>query len=115
MVEISATDSQSQVPSSINRVYSLVHPDLVSVPFTYASGVVLPLMGFWNSVIYITTSWTPCKMLFRGLFCNIPHQPSTASRGRSSNSFEERPRRSTKTSEETVSESLKGLASSDAV
>ncbi|KAL8930462.1 MAG: hypothetical protein Q9208_000646 [Pyrenodesmia sp. 3 TL-2023] len=24
--------------------------DLVSIPFTYASAVVLPLMGFWNSV-----------------------------------------------------------------
>ena len=34
------------------------------MPFTYASSVVLPLMGFWNSVIYITTSWTACKFLF---------------------------------------------------
>ncbi|KAL8649165.1 MAG: hypothetical protein Q9226_005688 [Calogaya cf. arnoldii] len=52
------------VPSSINRVYSLIHPDRVSIPFTYASAVVLPLMGFWNSVIYITTSWSACKALF---------------------------------------------------
>lgn len=56
------------VPSSINRVYSLIHPDLISVPFTYASAVVLPLMGFWNSVIYITTSWSACKDLFFTLF-----------------------------------------------
>ncbi len=55
-----------QVPSSINRVYSLIHPSLVSVGFTYASGIVLPLMGFWNSVIYITTSWTAVRMLFSG-------------------------------------------------
>lgn len=48
----------------MNRVYSLIHPDLVSIPFTYASAVVLPLMGFWNSVIYITTSWGACKNLF---------------------------------------------------
>lgn len=54
------------VPSSINRVYSLIYPDLISVPFSYASGVVLPLMGFWNSVIYITTSWAAVKMLFSG-------------------------------------------------
>lgn len=56
----------SQVPSSINRVYSLVHPSLISVPFTYASGIVLPLMGFWNSVIYVTTSWAAVRMLFSG-------------------------------------------------
>lgn len=54
----------TQVPSSINRAYSLVYPDLVSLPFTYASGIVLPLMGFWNSVIYITTSWPAVRGLF---------------------------------------------------
>ncbi|MCJ1470201.1 hypothetical protein MMC07_008846 [Pseudocyphellaria aurata] len=59
------------VPSSINRIYSLVYPSLISVPFTYASGVLLPLVGFWNTIIYITTSWTPCKMLFRGIFSDI--------------------------------------------
>lgn len=41
-----------------------MHPGLVSLPFTYASGVVLPLMGFWNSVIYITTSWHAVRLLF---------------------------------------------------
>ena len=60
----------SQVPSSINRVYSLIHPSLVSLPFTYASGVVLPLMGFWNSVIYITTSWAAVRLLFSGKLDN---------------------------------------------
>ncbi|KAL8828402.1 MAG: hypothetical protein Q9170_006617 [Blastenia crenularia] len=58
------------VPSSMNRVYSLIHPDLISIPFTYASAVVLPLMGFWNSVIYITTSWGACKDLFFNCFFN---------------------------------------------
>ncbi|KAI4219439.1 MAG: hypothetical protein L6R36_008322 [Xanthoria steineri] len=52
------------VPSSINRVYSLIYRDSVSIPFTYASAVVLPLMGFWNTVIYITTSWSACKDVF---------------------------------------------------
>ncbi|MCJ1272515.1 hypothetical protein MMC21_000301 [Puttea exsequens] len=56
------------VPSSINRVYSLVHPELVSLPFTYASGIVLPLMGFWNAVIYFTTSWSAVRSLFADLF-----------------------------------------------
>jgi hypothetical protein len=63
---IQFTNDQPQVPSSINRAYSLVHPDLVSLPFTYASGIVLPLMGFWNSVIYITTSWPAVRALFSG-------------------------------------------------
>ncbi|MCJ1402711.1 hypothetical protein MMC11_005932 [Xylographa trunciseda] len=45
------------VPSSIFRVYSLVHPGTTSWPLAFSAGVVLPLMGFWNSVIYTTTSW----------------------------------------------------------
>ena len=56
------------VPSSINRVYSLIYPDTVSVPYAYAAGVVLSLMGFWNSVIYITTTRDACKTLFSALF-----------------------------------------------
>ena len=56
------------VPSSINRVYSLIHPEAVSVQYAYAAGVVLSLMGFWNSVIYIATSWRACKNLFAGIF-----------------------------------------------
>ena len=62
--------NHSQVPSSINRVYSLIHPSLVSLPFTYASGIVLPLMGFWNAVIYVTTSWAAVRLLFSGKLDN---------------------------------------------
>ena len=56
------------VPSSINRVYSLIYPNSISVPYAYAAGVVLSLMGFWNSVIYITTSRAACRTLFLNLF-----------------------------------------------
>jgi len=59
------------VPSSINRVYSLIHPDSVSVSYSFAAGIVLSLMGFWNSVIYITTSWRACKILFDGMFRRV--------------------------------------------
>ncbi|MCJ1382530.1 hypothetical protein MMC17_005643 [Xylographa soralifera] len=45
------------VPSSLFRVYSLAHPATTSWPLAYAAGLVLPLMGFWNAVIYTTTSW----------------------------------------------------------
>ncbi|CAD6594551.1 MAG: hypothetical protein ASARMPREDX12_009539 [Alectoria sarmentosa] len=56
------------VPSSINRVYSLIYPESISVPYAYAAGIVLSLMGFWNSVIYITTSRAACRTLFLNLF-----------------------------------------------
>lgn len=56
------------VPSSINRVYSLIYPEEISVPYAYAAGIVLSLMGFWNSVIYITTSRAACGILFSNLF-----------------------------------------------
>lgn len=56
------------VPSSINRVYSLIYPESISVPYAYAAGIVLSLMGFWNSVIYIATSRAACRTLFSGLF-----------------------------------------------
>ncbi|KAI4165523.1 MAG: hypothetical protein LQ342_000935 [Letrouitia transgressa] len=61
----------TKVPSSMNRVYSLIHPELVSIPFTYASAIVLPLMGFWNSVIYITTSWAATKDICCSILGNI--------------------------------------------
>lgn len=56
------------VPSSINRVYSLIYPGSISVPYAYAAGIVLSLMGFWNSVIYIATSRAACRTLFLTLF-----------------------------------------------
>jgi hypothetical protein len=52
------------VPSSINRVYSLAHPEIVSFPLLFISAFVLPLQGFWNAVIYIVTSLPACKALF---------------------------------------------------
>ena len=56
------------VPSSIDRLYSLVHPELISVLLTCASAIVLPLIGFWNFVISITISWAACKMLCSSIF-----------------------------------------------
>lgn len=56
------------VPSSINRVYALVHPNHVPKSYEYAAGIVLSLMGFWNSVIYIATSRAACKSLVQKVF-----------------------------------------------
>lgn len=51
------------IPSSTNRLYSLARNGQISLPLEYMSAFVLPLQGFWNAVIYITTSWKACKML----------------------------------------------------
>ncbi|KAH7149190.1 G-protein coupled receptor [Dactylonectria estremocensis] len=51
------------IPSSANRVYSLVHgKDLVALE--YMGAIVLPLQGFWNALIYIVTSRKACRSLF---------------------------------------------------
>ena len=98
------------VPSSINRLYSLAHPDLISVPFTYASAVVLPLMGFWNCVIYITTSWAACQSLFTNLSSNGKAR-AAAALNRSKPVPESRQANANrKTRSGSISDSMKGLA-----
>ncbi len=52
------------IPSSANRVFSVVHVDRVSVPLEYMSAFVLPLQGFWNAIIYVVTSWKACQTLW---------------------------------------------------
>lgn len=51
------------IPSSANRVYSIVHPSTIPT-LEFMSAFVLPLQGFWNAIIYATTSWTACKNLW---------------------------------------------------
>jgi hypothetical protein len=51
------------IPSSANRVYSVIHAKEVSTTLEFMSAFVLPLQGFWNAVIYIVTSWKACKTL----------------------------------------------------
>ncbi|KAK0635688.1 hypothetical protein B0T17DRAFT_485101 [Bombardia bombarda] len=55
------------LPSSANRVYSVVHTNKASMPLEYMSAFVLPLQGFWNAIIYIVTSWKACEMLYDDL------------------------------------------------
>ena len=52
------------IPSSANRVYSVLNPGEVSMVLEYLSSFVLPLQGFWNGIIYAVISWEACKMLF---------------------------------------------------
>ena len=53
------------IPSSANRVYSYVHPGQISPGLEFASAFVLPLQGFWNGLIYATTSIPACKSFWR--------------------------------------------------
>ncbi|KAL8831086.1 MAG: hypothetical protein Q9191_001067 [Dirinaria sp. TL-2023a] len=63
------------VPSSINRVYSLAYPNTITISNEYAAGVVLSLMGFWNSVIYFTTSRAACKdLILRAMGMSQPEE-----------------------------------------
>ncbi|TQN74691.1 G-protein coupled receptor 1 [Colletotrichum shisoi] len=52
------------VPSSANRVYSVIHTRKSSTPLEFMSAFVLPLQGFWNALIYVVTSWKACKTLW---------------------------------------------------
>ncbi|KAI9707382.1 MAG: hypothetical protein M1836_000343 [Candelina mexicana] len=60
------------VPSSINRVYSLAHPDRSNVVLNYMSATVLPLQGFWNAIIYIATSRQACSAYWQTLRGRVP-------------------------------------------
>ncbi|MCJ1438339.1 hypothetical protein MMC27_007727 [Xylographa pallens] len=62
------------VPSSLFRVSSLAHPGPPSWPLAFAAALVLPLMGFWNAVIYTATSWRAVPRLLP-LGRPAPQQP----------------------------------------
>lgn len=59
------------IPSSANRLYSLLYDNRISIPLTFMAAFVLPLQGFWNAVIYIFTSWSACVELFQDLKVSI--------------------------------------------
>ncbi|GAB1314881.1 G-protein coupled receptors family 2 profile 2 domain-containing protein [Madurella fahalii] len=52
------------IPSSANRVYSVIHQGQASLALEYMSAFVLPLQGFWNAIIYLVTSWKAVQMLW---------------------------------------------------
>lgn len=55
----------SQVPSTVNRAYSLAYPNSHNFALNYVSSFVLPLQGFWNSIIYMSISWPAFKTVYR--------------------------------------------------
>lgn len=58
------TNEVSQVPSTVNRLSTLIDSEYVSLGLNWAAVTVIPLQGFWNSVIYFTISRRECKALF---------------------------------------------------
>jgi hypothetical protein len=52
------------VPSTINRLQQFINKDKYIFGLNLASALVLPLQGFWNSMIYTSTTWPECKRAF---------------------------------------------------
>jgi hypothetical protein len=52
------------IPSTANRLYSIRNPGRIVPALEFAAAFVIPLQGFWNAVIYITTSWKACRKFF---------------------------------------------------
>lgn len=55
------------VPSSTNRVYALIHPERQEFALYLTAALVLPAQGLWNFIIYLVTSWTSCKLMWRDI------------------------------------------------
>lgn len=53
------------VPSTVNRLQQFISPDKPIFGLNLASALVLPLQGFWNSMVYISTTWPECKRAIR--------------------------------------------------
>ncbi len=65
------------MPSTVNRVYSLVHRDEPSYAFSVFAALVLPTQGFWNFLVYVYSSQGHCKTAWaqikadpRRIFCD---------------------------------------------
>ncbi|PVH95860.1 hypothetical protein DM02DRAFT_536455 [Periconia macrospinosa] len=68
-------------PSTINRLQQFIHKDKALFGLYLGSALGLPLQGFWNSVIYISTTWLECKRATAEVVALIPRRrcssPST--------------------------------------
>ncbi|KAF3933465.1 hypothetical protein ABW19_dt0201497 [Dactylella cylindrospora] len=55
------------LPSSTNRVYGFIHPEDQPFALYLTASLVLPAQGLWNFVIYVTTSWKSCKLMWQDI------------------------------------------------
>ncbi|KIW13976.1 hypothetical protein PV08_06757 [Exophiala spinifera] len=69
------------VPSTINRVYTLAKPNDPQFGLEFASGLVLPLQGFWNTLIYIVTSLPACRALLEDIVSRARGRAGSGSGG----------------------------------
>jgi len=49
------------LPSSVNRIYTVIYPGTTNFSLYLASALVLPCQGFWNGLIYTITTLPACK------------------------------------------------------
>jgi hypothetical protein len=47
-----------------NRLYQYIHQDVSNYGLNLTSALVLPLQGFWNAMIYVSTTWPECKRAY---------------------------------------------------
>lgn len=63
------------VPSTVNRIYTIFRPDRVVFGSSAAAATVLPLQGFWNTIIYMVTSAYAVRSLWQELMraCGVKY------------------------------------------
>ncbi|KAK5939605.1 hypothetical protein PMZ80_007984 [Knufia obscura] len=64
------------VPSTVNRIYTIIRPTDVVFGLNLAAALVLPLQGFWNAIIYMATSSYAVKCLWGDIKEVCRHIPS---------------------------------------
>ncbi|KAJ9650317.1 hypothetical protein H2198_010372 [Neophaeococcomyces mojaviensis] len=55
------------VPSTINRIYTIIRPTDIVFGLNLAAALVLPLQGFWNALVYMATSTFAVECLWQDL------------------------------------------------
>lgn len=60
-------ETKTQIPSSVNRVYTIAYPNVMNFALNYVASFVFPLQAFWNVIVYIITSQSACRNLWRNL------------------------------------------------
>ncbi|KAJ9654870.1 hypothetical protein H2198_006143 [Neophaeococcomyces mojaviensis] len=55
------------VPSTVNRIYTIIRPTDIVFSLNVAAALVLPLQGFWNALVYMATSTYAVNCLWQDL------------------------------------------------
>jgi hypothetical protein len=71
------------VPSTVNRLQQFTHGDRPIFALNLASALVLPLQGFWNAMVYMSTTWPECKRAIKEIMGQAPYNPQPTLRNNS--------------------------------